>query len=642
MKTCPSCSSPSEITARFCLECGHAFADGPTPVGDDPWLGRMVAGRFRIVKKLGDGGMGEVFSAEQLPMGRIVALKILRHTLSDDPHQVERFKREAQAASRLKHQNTIIVHDFGQDEDGTLFIAMELLEGDPLSELIEHEGRLPPVRAAAILAQACLSLDEAHKQGVIHRDLKPENIFITNRTGQADFVKVLDFGIAKVREASDGEKLATITRDGAIFGTPQYMAPEQIKGEDLDARADIYALGVILYQLISGHLPFVASTVVEMLTKHLTTQPKPITTESPTVSRLEAVALRALSKDRDQRHPDARAFLQDLVDALPEANLVSMTGMVPTAKVELEPTVAMAAVPRVPPMNKAPRPITPAPAPKPPKKSRGGLFLVVFLLLGGLSAAGWFLFPEQIDRLLGHEPAGPRVDAGVSDAMVLVDAMVDARVIPPNQLTKDAGPQVADAKTQVADAKPQVADAKPQVADAKPQVADAKPQVADAKPQVTDAKPTKQKVDAGLAEPDQSAAALAKARAEAASAEAKRAQEATAALRAKVEAARAEQRKAIEAAAAAAEQAKRRRAARRRAAEDRKKERAKKVYGRLFLTAPERATVYVDGRLRGRVSSRGLRLKPGDHTIKIQSGGKTQSKSVTVEAGADLRIKFAF
>jgi serine/threonine-protein kinase len=331
MKTCPECKAQADDAARFCLDCGHSFGDAPAEA-TDPWRGRVIAGRFQIVRKLGDGGMGEVFQAEQQPMGRLVALKILRAALADDPQQVERFKREAQAASRLTHPNTIIVHDFGQGQDGVVFLAMEYLDGKTLARALEEEGRLEPRRAARIMAQICGSLHEAHGQGVVHRDLKPENIFLTQRGGQGEFVKVLDFGIAKIRDIGAGNKLETITRQGAIFGTPQYMSPEQIKGADLDARSDVYALGVMLYQMLSGVLPFKAATAVEMLTKHLAEAPAPLkvdTADAATVARLEAVALRALAKDRNHRQASAEAFLEDLQDAVGDAaRPTSVAGLV--------------------------------------------------------------------------------------------------------------------------------------------------------------------------------------------------------------------------------------------------------------------------------------------------------------------------
>ena len=319
MKECPSCSSEAPDESRFCLDCGHAFTD--TESHADPWTGRVVVGRFKIARKLGEGGMGEVFLAEQMPMGRSVALKVLRQELSGNAEQVERFKREAQAASQLSHPNTIIVHDFGQDEDGTLFIAMEFLEGKPLDAVLEEEGVIPCERAAHIMTQTCGSLREAHERGMVHRDLKPENIFLTDRGGTPDFVKVLDFGIAKVSQTSKGDKLEPITQAGAIFGTPHYMSPEQIRGDTLDARSDVYALGVILYRMIAGELPFKAGSVVEMLTQHLTAAPEPIassdTQNAQAVARLEAIALRALSKKADDRQASTDEFLAEILAAVP-------------------------------------------------------------------------------------------------------------------------------------------------------------------------------------------------------------------------------------------------------------------------------------------------------------------------------------
>ncbi len=329
---CPACNAPNEPGARFCIECGLTLsptldtpaAGGPTA---DPWKGRVIAGRFQLMRKLGDGGMGEVYLAEQQPMGRMVALKVLRSGLAEDPNQVERFKREAQAISRLQHPNTVIVHDFGQSPDGTLFIAMEYLEGETLASVLEREGRVDATRMRHIFSQICGSLAEAHEQRIVHRDLKPENIFLTTRGGVKDFVKVLDFGIAKVNDTATGGKLETLTRAGAIFGTPQYMSPEQIKGGDLDARADVYALGVMLYQVLAGHLPWQAATAVEMLTKHLAEAPAPLslpTVDARLAARLEAVAMRALSKKREDRPASVPAFLAELNAAFEPATGLSV------------------------------------------------------------------------------------------------------------------------------------------------------------------------------------------------------------------------------------------------------------------------------------------------------------------------------
>jgi len=423
MKSCPACGADNDGGSRFCLECGESFDDLPE-APTDPWLGRMVSGRFRIIRKLGDGGMGEVYLAEQLPMGREVALKVLRQHLADDPQAVERFQREAQAASQLTDQHTITVYDFGQDEDGTLFLAMEFLEGQPLDELLAGD-RIDPARAARILAQVCGSLEEAHGRGMVHRDLKPENIFLTVRGRDPDYVKVLDFGIAKVTQSPKGEKLETITRAGAIFGTPQYMSPEQIRGEELDARSDVYALGVILYEMISGQLPFKAGTVMELLTQHLNAAPAPIT-GSPAhhgsaAAKLEAAALRALSKDPNARQPSARAFLEDIMAAMPNLTLDSMT--------HLEPVTAG-----------APAAVLDAPAP-----SGSSLSVVVLAALVAAGAAGAFFF-------LNGGPGGSASGPDVAPAFVGQEAAADDAT--PAEPAKDDAEKPAEEKAAAAEEKP--------------------------------------------------------------------------------------------------------------------------------------------------------------------------------------------
>ncbi len=411
MKTCPECQAKADPNARFCLDCGHAFGEAAVPDAADPWRGRVIAGRFQIVRKLGDGGMGEVFLAEQQPMGRLVALKILRAALADDAQQVERFKREAQAASRLKHPNTIIVHDFGQGQDGVVFLAMEYLEGRTLAHLLDEEGRLEPRRAVRMMAQICGSLHEAHGHGVVHRDLKPENIFLTERGGQTDFVKVLDFGIAKIRDNQAGGKLETITRQGAIFGTPQYMSPEQIKGADLDARSDVYALGVMLYQMLSGALPFKAATAVEMLTKHLAEAPAPLTVDTAdaaTVARLEATALRALSKDRAHRQPGAQAFLE-----------------------ELEAALGGPALPAAPP-NVVP---VASPPPAPAGTPRWPLAVVAAAAAAGIGAAVLFARPEPDAGVGTNAPptSAPTQSPSTAPTAAATQAPTEPPAVPPTQ-----------------------------------------------------------------------------------------------------------------------------------------------------------------------------------------------------------------
>jgi hypothetical protein len=239
-------------------------------------ISKVIGGRYRILAKLGEGGMGAVYRAEQLSLKRKVALKLLRSELSANPEMVRRFNAEAELAAKLNHPNTVILYDFGQDpEDGSLFIAMEFVEGRSLRTAILREGPLPPLRALLICEQVCASLANAHEAGIIHRDLKPDNVMLSTRGKVEDVVRVLDFGIAKLRDDQGGVTAMPMTKAGDLLGTPQYMAPEQIRGEQVDARTDVYALGAMLYEMITGRLPFEAPSLMAILGKHLSEAPAP-------------------------------------------------------------------------------------------------------------------------------------------------------------------------------------------------------------------------------------------------------------------------------------------------------------------------------------------------------------------------------
>ncbi|MBK8173273.1 MAG: protein kinase [Sandaracinaceae bacterium] len=280
----------------------------------DKMIGKVMLGRYRIVKMLGEGGMGRVYLAEQ-KMGaatRKVAIKTLHPELSGDPQLVARFNRESETVIELSHPNTIQFYDFGELEDKTLFIVMEFIEGESLASLLQR-GPIEATRADKLLIQICGSLHEAHVRGIVHRDLKPENILLTNRGGQSDFVKVLDFGIAKRSEAEDASK-GKLTKQGMVLGTPPYMSPEQFSGQELDARSDIYSLGIMVYEMLTGRLPFEAKTPWEWATKHLTAAPEALenTPAGATVSAVrKAAIMRALAKNRDQRQATVHVFLQE-------------------------------------------------------------------------------------------------------------------------------------------------------------------------------------------------------------------------------------------------------------------------------------------------------------------------------------------
>lgn len=259
--------------------------------------------------------MGAVYKAEQPEMNRYVAVKILHSKYLARTDLVSRFRREARAMSQLSHPNTARVFLYGQLDDGSCYFVMEYLQGRNLARTVREEGPMDPFRALDIMGQACGALEEAHEAGIIHRDLKPENIFLTTQGGIPDFPKVLDFGLAKVTEKQMRPGSLNITRDGMVFGTPEFMSPEQAQGDPLDGRADIYALGVILYEILTGKLPFDATRPMEYMELHIDAPPIPLHERAPTrpfPAGLEPVLMRALAKAPDERHPSAAAFGEDL------------------------------------------------------------------------------------------------------------------------------------------------------------------------------------------------------------------------------------------------------------------------------------------------------------------------------------------
>jgi serine/threonine-protein kinase len=317
MRQCPECQNAIEDAARFCPHCGAASAPTTQEV-QDPWIGQVVNGKFRVEAVLGQGGMGKVYRAKHLTLDRPVVLKMLHTDLSADPQVVQRFQREARAASRLNHPNSIAVLDFGAAEDGTLFMAMEFLSGKDLARIIANEFPLGEGRIVRIGAQVLSALAEAHAQGIVHRDLKPENVMVEPRRGEPDFVKVLDFGIAKI--TAPGANEPKLTAAGLVCGTPEYMSPEQARGADIDSRSDLYSMGVMLYQMATGELPFQSDTPVGYLTKHLAEQPVPARERWGDVSEaLDAVIAKAMSKDVATRFQTAEEMREALLAVDPAA-----------------------------------------------------------------------------------------------------------------------------------------------------------------------------------------------------------------------------------------------------------------------------------------------------------------------------------
>jgi eukaryotic-like serine/threonine-protein kinase len=308
---CPSCGADASDVSRFCLSCGATLARGD----QDEYVGRTLAHKYKVEALIGEGGMGKVYRARQEALDKLVVLKVLRQSLLNDERTVARFKREAKAASRLNHPNSISILDFGQAEDGALFIAMEFVPGQDLHTVLSKEGPLPESRIARIVSQVLSALYDAHSAGVIHRDLKPENIMVEPRRNEPDFVKVLDFGIAKIQDGTNDDGPA-LTRNGFVCGTPEYMSPEQARGATLDHRSDLYAVGVILYQLVTGRLPFESDSAVGFATKHLTEEPVPPSRRRPEVRvspAMDRLIMRALSKSPDDRPQDAEVFKAELL-----------------------------------------------------------------------------------------------------------------------------------------------------------------------------------------------------------------------------------------------------------------------------------------------------------------------------------------
>ncbi len=286
--------------------------------GADPLIGQLIGGRYRVTGVLGEGGMGIVYVGEQ-QMGstvRKVAIKTLHAHLSKDPSVIARFHRECGTVAQLEHPNTIKFYDFGSTADGTLYIAMEFVAGKPLSDVL-LQGPLSVERTIKIMRQVCGALDEAHLQGIIHRDLKPDNVILTDRAGETDFVKLLDFGIAARTESADAQKEQKLTQQGMVLGTPPYMSPEQFTGKALDARSDIYSLGVMTYEMLAGRLPFDADTPWQWATQHMSVQPIPFEVSAPSKNIPDAMRkaiLRALSKNKEDREPSAREYFAELSD----------------------------------------------------------------------------------------------------------------------------------------------------------------------------------------------------------------------------------------------------------------------------------------------------------------------------------------
>ncbi len=351
----------------------------------DSNIGRSILnGQFLIEQKIGSGGMGAVYRANQPAMNRQVAVKILHPKLTNRKDLASRFRREARAMSHLAHPNTVKVFLYGELEDGSLYIVMEYLEGKNLNQVVRREGPLPVERAIPVLVQVCGALQEAHSQGIIHRDLKPENIFLSTNGGLKDYAKVLDFGLAKVTERELRPGSIMLTQEGMVFGTPEFMSPEQAQGKKLDSRSDLYSLATILYEVLTGKLPFDAKTPMEYIQLHVTKAPIPLDERVPGKRfppGLGAVIMKALAKKPEERFATALEFADALRPFAPGKGVSNLlprpeathadppraNGLAPS--VDGSKTIKMQPGPVV--ANPMPPPSVGARAPAPPGSSPG-------------------------------------------------------------------------------------------------------------------------------------------------------------------------------------------------------------------------------------------------------------------------------
>jgi|GEM_PF-1180274 len=310
-KKCQACGGTYESALSFCPN------DGQRLVVVDTLIGQLLDGRYRIESLLGKGGIGVVYQATHIHIDTKFAVKILNPDLVANQSAIERFRREAKAAGRIHHPNAVQVTDFGVTAEKIVYLVMELVNGRSLRDLLCEKGTLDYRYAIGLIQQVCAAVEAAHESGIIHRDLKPDNIMIKEE-GQAEVVKVLDFGIAKLKEQipSSGAR-QTLTREGTIIGTPEYMSPEQCRGQKLDSRSDIYSIGVILYEILCGNPPFMADSPLEVVVKHLSAKTRPLCEMCPTVPEpIERIVMRALEKDPAQRPASAAKLSYELQEAL--------------------------------------------------------------------------------------------------------------------------------------------------------------------------------------------------------------------------------------------------------------------------------------------------------------------------------------
>jgi serine/threonine-protein kinase len=379
---------------RFCPRDGSTLR---APPGSD-LVGSILADRYHVIRRIGEGGMGQVYLAEHVKMKRKSAVKVLHQGMVHDPDAISRFNREASNASQIQHPNVAAIYDFGETPEGLIYLAMEFVDGEPLTKIIERHGALTAARAADIGQQVASALEAAHDMGIIHRDLKPDNIMIARGRAGEDVAKVVDFGIAKAMEADDQK----VTKTGLAIGTPEYMSPEQLGGDQLDSRTDIYSLGLVTFNMLTGQLPFPSVVSREALIMRLTEKPRTLAEIRNDVQwppELQTVMDKALANHPADRYQHVSQFGRELVTAvatMPESaftstGTVELTPFPPAAKTEARPLGGGAAARRDRSNEELPVPVL--------EEERSGspvglifAVLVLLLLAGG---GGYYYWNSQ-------------------------------------------------------------------------------------------------------------------------------------------------------------------------------------------------------------------------------------------------------
>jgi len=451
-KICPVCKTEYGAGEVFCPNDGTRLGTGsqvsaPAKPAEkaDALLGAVIDERYRIIRRIGEGGMGIVYEVEHVVIEKHLALKVLRDDYSSRPEVVARFRQEAKSASRIGNEHIVDISDFGETPSGASYFVMELLDGEDLANVLAREGTLPLSRAADIVTQCARALSAAHSKGIVHRDMKPENIFLTKRDGRPDFVKIVDFGIAKMSDIeTDGQPGRKLTKTGMIFGTPEYMSPEQAAGKQLDHRVDIYALGVIFFELLTGRVPFSGDTFMGVLTQHMFETPPSLLQANPNIQVPDAAEVfvrRALAKDASERFASCDELVAALDKTVRGVSLSTPPPVEGASPASGKSTKMGYGVPvRAAASSPQPLAIDETIETKPSKSSNALLYVGIALVALALGGGGaWFFTQSQATGATTSTTPPATTAAGAPDAAVVTP---DAYTEPDAVVPGDAGPEM--------------------------------------------------------------------------------------------------------------------------------------------------------------------------------------------------------